>query len=55
MVHMANARIFITKKHDSDARLAVLRQSTGNSQTWHTRIDCSDLYHQRTQFRCSDT
>ena len=55
MVQMLNARIFITDKHDSDARLAVPRPSTENTQTWRMRIECSDRYHQGTQFRCSDT
>ena len=50
MVPMLNARIFITNKHDSNARLAALRQSTGNNQTWRTRVECSDLHHQRTRF-----
>ena len=49
---------FITNKHDSDAWLPVPHLSTGNpgkTQTWHTLIECSDLYHQRTRFGCSDT
>ena len=54
-VPMLNARIFITNKHDSDARLVALRESIGNIQTWRTRVECSELYHQRTRFRCSDT
>ena len=33
MVQMVNAQIFIINKHDSDAKLAALRQSTGNTQT----------------------
>jgi len=55
MVQMLNAQIFITNEHNSDARLAVLCPSTGNTQIWRTRIECLDLYHQGTLFRCSDT
>jgi len=55
MVQMLNARIFITNEHNSDALLAVPCPSTGNTQTWRTRIECSDLYHQGTRFGCSDT
>ena len=50
MVPMLNAQIFITNKHDSDAWLAALHQSTRNDQTWHTCAERSDLYHQQTQF-----
>jgi len=48
MVQMLNARIFIAygNEHDSDARLAVPRLSTGNTQAWCTRVECSDFYHQ---------
>jgi len=52
MVLMQNARIFITNKHDSDAWLAALHQNTGKNQNWHMCVECSDLYHQRTRFRC---
>ena len=31
------------------------RPSTGESQSRHMRVECSDLYHQRTRFRCSAT
>jgi len=47
MVQMMNARIFINNKHNSDAWLAALHRSTENDQTWHTCVECSDLYHQR--------
>ena len=32
----AEYSIFITNKDNSDARVAVLRLSTGNTQTWRT-------------------
>ena len=44
MVPMLNARIFVTNTHDSDARLFTWRQSSGNSQTWRTRVECWDRY-----------
>jgi len=48
MVQMMNAQLFITNEQDSDARLAVPRPSTGNTQA--LRVECSDLYHQRTLY-----
>jgi len=42
IVASLNGQIFITNKQDSDARLAALRQSSGNTQTWRTCFDCLD-------------
>ena len=40
---------------ETNARPATPRPSTGESQSRRMRVECSDLYHQRTRFRCSAT